>query len=471
MSGKALSLFLRVLFFAGFFSSGGPGLLLLAQEAPAPAAEAEAGDDSAPETVDVTGVASDEEIAARLTRILKATEWFESESVRVDQGVAFLNGKTPDEKHREWAGRLAANTQDVVAVVNRIEVTEPSSWDFSPAQRELSAMGREFIRHSPKLLFALLILLIAVFLSKAASGAFARFFERRIRNGILRQIAARLIGIFIFLLGVYLVLKVSGLTRLAVTMLGGTGIIGLVIGFAFRDIAENFLASLLISMQHPFEKGDLIEVAGFQGFVQLVNTRCTVIMTLEGNHVQIPNAVIYKESIKNITANPRLRCDFLVGIGYEDSISHAQNVGLQILKEHPAVIDDPEPMILVEELGPSTVNLRFYFWIDAKRYSLPKVKSAVIRMTKRAFEKSGISMPDQAREIIFPKGVPVTMTGGEAQAAEPGKKIPESVPSDESAVSHAEGGLDNEDDEIKRQSRGSRMPEEGPNLLDEKRGS
>ncbi len=68
------------------------------------------------------------------------------------------------------------------------------------------------------------------------------------------------------LLGLYLVLKVSGMTRLAMTVLGGTGLVGLVIGFAFRDIAENFLASILLSVQNPFRYGDLIEVAGYLGY-------------------------------------------------------------------------------------------------------------------------------------------------------------------------------------------------------------
>src|SRR5690606_37970753 len=135
-------------------------------------------------------------------------------------------------------------------------------------------------------------------------------------------------------LGLYLVLKVSGLTRLAVTVLGGTGLMGLVLGFAFRDIAENFLASILISMQNPFASGDLIEVAGHTGFVQSVNTRSTLLITLEGNHVQIPNATIYKETITNFTAIPNARFDFLVGIGYDDSLTLAQSVALQVLLDH-----------------------------------------------------------------------------------------------------------------------------------------
>ena len=108
-------------------------------------------------------------------------------------------------------------------------------------------------------------------------------------------------------------LRVAGLTQLALTVLGGTGLIGIIIGFAFRDIAENFLASLLLSMRNPFNGGDLIEVAGYTGIVQNLNTRSTVLLTLDGNHVQIPNATVYKSTIKNYSSIPSRRAEFLVG--------------------------------------------------------------------------------------------------------------------------------------------------------------
>ena len=150
------------------------------------------------------------------------------------------------------------------------------------------------------------------------------------------------------------------------TVLGGTGLVGLVIGFAFRDIAENFLASLLISIQHPFAQGDLIAVAGHRGYVQRVNMRSTLLMTMEGNHLQIPNATIYKETIINYTSNPNMRLQFTVGIGYGDSINEAQSVAYEVLRNHPAVVDEPESLVLVDSLCAATVNLSILFWIDSQ---------------------------------------------------------------------------------------------------------
>jgi small-conductance mechanosensitive channel len=295
-------------------------------------------------------------------------------------------------------------------------------------------------------------------------------------NRLLRQVAARAVAIPVFLVGVYLVLRIAGLTQMAATVVGGTGLAGLVIGIAFRDIAENFLASLLISAQRPFAIDDLIEVEGWLGFVQSVTTRGTVLMMLDGNYVQIPNATIYKAAIKNLTANPRIRQDFTVGIGYDDSIAFAQETALKVLREHPAVLSEPESLVLVENLGAATVILRVYFWFDGREHSILKVRSSVIRLVKAAFIEAGISMPDEAREVVFPHDVPVRMVGGETDAGNGAAtrttvRTPRGTdagprPAEEPVSTAAEGDLASETEQIRQQAQASRNPEEGENLLE-----
>lgn len=419
-----------------------------------------------PQRVEVESTIEDTDIATRLTRILEATGWFEDPQVRVDEGVVFINGRASDTGHRDWATRLAGNTRGVVAVVNRLEVKETSMWDLSPAWDELRRFGAQAVRELPLLVLALLLLAATWGLTKWTAHSASSLFGRRLDSQLLRDVAARVVAVPVFLFGLYLVLRVSGLTRLAMTVVGGTGVLAIVIGFAFRDIAENFLASVFISIQRPFGRGDLIEVGGYKGYVQSVNTRSTLLMTLEGNHVQIPNSTIFKETITNFTANPNARFDFSVGIGYDDSISTAQSVALAVMRDHPAIINDPEPLVLVESLGAATVNLRIYVWVDISKYSQLKVRSAVIRLTKRAFEQAGISMPDEAREVVFPGGVPVRMVeGGSIQAAQPGLEA-RVVEDDEAAAHSAEGDLSSEAEEIEQQARQSRPPETGQDLLE-----
>lgn len=141
-------------------------------------------------------------------------------------------------------------------------------------------------------------------------------------------------------------------------MLGGTGLVGIVLGLAFREIAENSLASILLSARNPFRTGDWIEIGGYQGIVQNLNMRTTILLTLDGNHVQIPNSLVFKSVVTNFSSNVNRRAEFLVGIGYDDSIVKAQDVIMEALRSHAAVLEVPEPAAIVDELGPSTVNIK-----------------------------------------------------------------------------------------------------------------
>lgn len=445
------------------------------------------GDDEAkldaPSKVDVSPVARDSEISQRLSEILRATQWFQDSAVEVDEGVVFLTGEARKNEYKVWAGELAGNTQDVAAVVNRMKVTEKSIWDFSEAFSELRSFQTNTIQAIPLILFGIVILLVTWLLVKLAGAIANRFFAKRIPNSLLRWVATRAVTLPILILGCYLVLRVAGLTQLALTVLGGTGLIGLVIGIAFQDIAENFLASVLISIQKPFRIGDLIRVENHEGIVQRVTTRGTALLTANGNHVQIPNSNIYKNTIENFTANPMRRVSFEIGIGYDDSASDAQHVVLKKIKEHSATLNDPAPKVLIESLGASTVNLTALFWIDGTKNDLRSVRSSCMRVSKQALLDEGISMPDEAREVIFPNGVPV-LVNGDTTATDPQTNRPESSSSGEEAdrvaktiepemkrqaieidASEAEGNMASETNDLQKQAEKSWLPGEGEELL------
>lgn len=424
----------------------------------------------APSKVDVKPVAHDEEIRQRLQSVLDATGWFAAPRVEVKEGVVFLQGRAQSADLKTWAGNLAGNTQDVVAVVNQMDVTVPAMWDFGPAWSGLLVLWRDFIRSLPFLGFGLVILVLSVVAGLMATRVMRGLLRERIRAKLLREVIAGGIGFIVFLFGIYIVLRVSGLTQLAMTVVGGTGLVGLAVGIAFRDITENFLASIFLSMQRPFAMGDLVEVAGVTGYVRQLNVRTTILITLDGNLVQIPNATVYKSNLCNFTTNANRRENFVVGIGYDDSIAEAQEIARGVLAEHPAVLKDPEPSVLAESLGQATVNLRVYFWLNGQEYSYLKVRSSVIRLLKGAYQKHGISMPDEAREVIFPNGVPVTMieskpeekqaTGSSAKAARP---LPDAQ--SDAVSTEAETGLHSEANVIKEQAREAQPLQEAENLL------
>ena len=413
-----------------------------------------------PGKVEVQPVAKDGDIRQRLTDILETTGWFGEPEVTVQEGIVFLKGTAENDESRQWAGDLAKNTEGVVAVVNQIEVAPTTVWDFDPTFQVLNDLARGFVRLLPLIVVAVVVIAISWILARLTVFGLRRRLLARSLSQLLREVMARAGGILVMLVGLYLVLRIAGLTQLALTVVGGTGLIGLVLGIAFRDITENFLASLFLSLQQPFREGDLVEVANVTGYVQRLTSRTTVLMTLDGNQVQVPNSTVFKSTLRNFTSNPNRREDFIVGIGYDDAISFAQEVALKVLAEHPAVLNDPEPLVLVENLGSSTVNLRVYFWLDGARHSWVKVKSSVIRLVKRALQDAEISMPDEAREVTFPHGVPVRMIEGEGAAA-PTPAKPAAEP--ETVATQAEAGLQSEAEEIKEQARGSWTP--GENLL------
>jgi small conductance mechanosensitive channel len=348
-------------------------------------------------------------------------------------------------------------------------VPQPSAWDFRQTSSGIAALWRDFIRAMPFLLFGLLILALSVGTAVLATRGVRALLRQRIRTKLLQNVIARAAGGFVVLCGVYLILRVSGLTQLALTLVGGTGLIGLVLGIAFRDITENFLSSIFLSIQRPFETGDLVEIAGVTGYVQQLNMRTTILMTLDGNLAQIPNASVYKSILSNFTTNANRREDFVVGIGYDDAINEAQEIARKVLADHPAVLNDPEPSVLADSLGSATVNLRVYFWLNGREHSWLKVRSSVIRLVKLAFQNQGISMPDEAREVVFPQGVPVTCSprNRPEQGAAPAKRLPaESRHEDLDVVStKAEAGLYSESSVIEEQAREARPLKEGENLL------
>jgi small-conductance mechanosensitive channel len=160
----------------------------------------------------------------------------------------------------------------------------------------------------------------------------------------------------VLIAGVLLALEILDATALVAAVLGTAGLFGLVLGFAFRDLAENAIASLLLSLRQPFAPNDLVSIEGCEGHVLRLTSRATVLLSVEGNHVRIPNATVYKGVIVNYTRNPLRRFDLAAGVGVDEDLIAAQRLGVEILRVTPGVLADPPPQALVEDLGESNVG-------------------------------------------------------------------------------------------------------------------
>jgi small conductance mechanosensitive channel len=326
-------------------------------------------------------------------------------------------------------------------------------------------LWKRIIRGLPFFAFAFVVLGVAWLTARLFAAYTRKLLRLRKVHPLLSDVMARGIGLFCLLLGLYFVLKLLGLSTIALTILGGTGLLGIILGIAFRDITENLLASILLSVQSPFRNNDLIEIEGITGYVQALTIRATILISLEGYQVQIPNATVYKSNIFNYTSNPNRREDFIVGIGYDETISHAQKAALCVLEKHPAILADPEPSVLVENLASTTVNLRVFFWIDSSQYNWRKVKSSVIRLVKRAFQDEGIKMPGNEVELNFLNDLSVILPEQKNKKPRAKKKNHKRHKESEHIITDAEGKLSSEMEEIQKQARLSRPIDRDENLL------
>ncbi|GAC14444.1 mechanosensitive ion channel family protein [Aliiglaciecola lipolytica] len=349
---------------------------------------------------------------------------------------------------------------------------------------EVQSYWHEILQALPSIAFGLTIFVIFYLSSRPVSELMLKPISYVSTSLLIRVVIRRIFQLLLILLGIYIFLRFAGLSEFAVAILSGTGVMGLIIGFAFKDIAENFISSLLLSIQKPFKIGDIIEVDNRIGVVKQVTARATTLLDFDGDHIQIPNSTVYKNVIRNVSANPNSRGNFVIGIGYDSSIVDAQKLAMTVLHMTEAVLDDPEPQVLVDNLASSTVNLKVYFWINTHQHSLLKVSSLLMRTIFSEFDKAGISMPDDAREVIFPEGVRVFTAADEkidvaeqksastlkSNAAKDQKSEKESradlknIEKDIKAASKVDD-LSSDADDIREQAKLARDPEQGQNIL------
>ncbi len=215
-------------------------------------------------------------------------------------------------------------------------------------------------------------------------------------------------------------------------IIAGLGITSVAIGFAFKDILQNFFAGILILWRRPFKVGDQIKVNNFEGSVEEINMRSTRLKTYDGERAILPNGDVYTSSILVRTAYAKRRLKFVVGIGYPDSIEEARNVIHSVLDGIEGVLTDPGPWVYVTELAGSSVNLTVYFWVESHQANALKVSDQVVTSIKLALDKAGIDMPFPHTVVLLEK-----QPDGPAVLSRPPAK-PQAVASPNDAHSHPE---------------------------------
>lgn len=335
----------------------------------------------------------DAEIAARLASTFDNIRTLQAVRVEVRAGVVTLSGEVLEAESRELAESLATQADGVVAVENDIEESRSIERRMRALYENLEERGWRLVGFLP--LFAIALCIVALFGLLARNvRRWDRMYSAMTDNVFLRDLLRQVAGAVVFGAGVLLALELLGATALVGAVLGFAGVAGLAIGFAFRDLIENYIASVLLSLRQPFAPNDHVIVEGHEGKVVRLTSRATVLLTFEGNHVRIPNATVFKGTLVNFSRKPERRFDFTVGVGNEVDLTRAQTLARATLARMDGVLDKPAPAALVTELGDSTVSIRILAWIDQRSADRSRVRSEAIRLVKEAFDREGISMPE-----------------------------------------------------------------------------
>ena len=171
-------------------------------------------------------------------------------------------------------------------------------------------------------------------------------------------------------------------------LLGGASFI---IAFALQDTLGNLASGLMIMINRPFDEGDFVNIAGLTGKVRHVSVVSTTVVTPDNQIIVIPNSKVWGDVITNVTASDTRRVDLVFGIGYGDSIEQAHKVLEGIVARHPLILEEPEPVVRVSELGDSSVNFIVRPWTKTENYWA--VYWDLQREVKESFDASGISIP------------------------------------------------------------------------------
>ncbi len=343
---------------------------------------------------------ADEKIEERLNGIFEQIDELQELEVSSNSGVVTLSGSAPTSEASEEALGLARKTEGVIYVLDRMEENLEVGSRLQPAINKARELGTTTIRKLPLIGIAILIVALAWFIGTGLKKR-RRVFRRFGMNELAGDLLGRALRLLVLGIGIFIALEILDATAIVAAILGIAGVAGIALGFAFRNIVENYLAGILLSLRNPFSTGDAVEIQGFQGKVMRLTSRDTVLMTFDGNHLRLPNSLIMTSPLTNFSRNPLRRFDFTIGVSAELDLARVRQLGLDTLDGLKSVLDDPAPSVVIDNLGDSSVNMRFFGWIDQRKSDFMKTKSEAIRIVKDTFDDNDIEMSEPIYRVVM----------------------------------------------------------------------
>jgi small conductance mechanosensitive channel len=270
------------------------------------------------------------------------------------------------------------------------------------AWEKIQEMIDSLIVMLPNIVLAAIVFFLFFFAARAFKVVVKRLTRRHRQARNLGMVLGRLSQGVIILLGLFVALAIVLPSFKPGDLIQLLGISGVAVGFAFRDILQNFLAGILILLTEPFQIDDQIVFKNFEGTVEEIQTRATTIRTYDGRRVVIPNSELFTNSVTVNTAWENRRLEYDVGIGYGDDIDRAKQLMLEAVRSVDEVLNNPAPDVLVMELAESTVNIRVRWWISPpRRAESLDSRDRVLTAIKKKLTTNGIDLPFPTQQILF----------------------------------------------------------------------
>ena len=275
--------------------------------------------------------------------------------------------------------------------------------DLGPALTRAQTLVNGVIAAIPSLFVALVVFGAFLVLAAIVKNAAARLTEARLRAHRNAGLAVgRLAQGLVIFIGLLVALSVALPTFKPGDVVQVLGISSVAIGFAFRDILQNFLAGILLLVTQPFRIGDQIVAGTHEGTVEDIQTRATFIRTYDGRRVVIPNADLFTDTVVVNTAFEHRRLEYDIGIGYGDDVDRARDLILETVRSIEGVLAEPSPDVLLMDLASSSVNLRLRWWIaPPKRADALDARDKVLTAVKQQLAAHGIDLPFPTQHVLF----------------------------------------------------------------------
>ena len=342
----------------------------------------------------------DNDIRQRIQGIFSEIEGLQAVNVSVTQGVVTLTGETPNEKKAQQAINLTNRLTDVVTVEDRIDRTLDVQDNVTTVYQGLKAQAKNLVKALPLLLVGIVLFALVTWFGSWLSNR-KKMWQRLTPNPFVAELLSQTVKVIFIIFGLILALSLIGAETILGTLLGGAGVIGIAVGFAVKDTIENYIASLMLSIRQPFRARDHILINNQEGIVVRLTSRATILMTLDGNQLRIPNAEVFKATILNYTKNPERRFTFELGVDANDDPLAAIKVGLDAIHTLAFVLDEPKAVAVITNVGDSNIILEFQIWVDQSDTDFSKARSIAIRETKHALENEGFSLPEPIYRLRF----------------------------------------------------------------------